>query len=50
MYTTCTIRLAQVLDLPFLRVIPQMFIYLALTAWLATFAGLALHLARALRR
>jgi tellurite resistance protein TehA-like permease len=39
MYTACTFRLARVLDLPFLDAIPQVFIYVALAAWLATFAG-----------
>lgn len=46
MYTACTFRLSQALDLPFLMVIPRYFIYIALTAWLATFAGLAAHLLR----
>jgi tellurite resistance protein TehA-like permease len=44
MYTVCTIRLSQALALPFLMAIPRFFIYLALIAWLAVFAGLAAHL------
>jgi tellurite resistance protein TehA-like permease len=46
MYTVCTIRLAQALELPFLLAIPQAFFWLALGAWAAAFAGMALHLAR----
>lgn len=33
MYTACTIRLAQALNLPFLMAIPSFFIYIALVAW-----------------
>lgn len=44
MYTACTIRLSQALELPFLMVIPRHFIYIALIAWLGTFIGLILHL------
>ena len=33
MYTACTFRLAQALDLPFLMIIPSFFIYIALIAW-----------------
>lgn len=46
MYTVCTIRLAQALELPFLLGIPRTFIYLALAAWLATFTGLLCTLLR----
>ncbi len=49
MYTTCTIRLAQALELPFLMVIPRGFLFLALAAWGAVFAGMMLHLTRLLR-
>jgi tellurite resistance protein TehA-like permease len=40
MYTACTFRLAQTLSAPFLMPIPRAFVYIALAAWLATFAGL----------
>lgn len=40
MYTVSTHQLAQALDLPFLAWIPRYFIYVALSAWIATFGGL----------
>jgi hypothetical protein len=40
MYTVSTHQLAQALDLPFLLWIPRNFVYIAIAAWLATFAGL----------
>ena len=43
MYTTCTLRLSQVVDAPFLAAIPQGFVYVALAAWGATFTGLILQ-------
>jgi hypothetical protein len=39
MYTVCTIRLSQGLNLPFLMVVPEGFVYAALAAWLLTFFG-----------
>jgi tellurite resistance protein TehA-like permease len=50
MYTVATLQLAQVLELPFLLVIPRVFVFVALIAWAATFAGLLRHLARGLWR
>ncbi|MCI0398463.1 MAG: tellurite resistance/C4-dicarboxylate transporter family protein [Chloroflexi bacterium] len=40
MYTACTFRLAQALDLPFLLVVPRYFVYVALVAWAAASIGL----------
>ena len=46
MYTACTFRLSQALDIPFLMAIPRGFIYIALIAWLGTFFGLTKMLVR----
>ncbi len=40
MYTVCTWRLAEALDLPYLKLIPSSFIYIAFAAWLFAFIGL----------
>jgi len=40
MYTVCTFRVAEALDIPFLFEIPRYFLYIALAGWIATFAGL----------
>ncbi|WP_238626071.1 tellurite resistance/C4-dicarboxylate transporter family protein [Aggregatilinea lenta] len=40
MYTTCTLQLSRATGLTFLKTIPEYFIYVALGAWLMTFAGL----------
>jgi tellurite resistance protein TehA-like permease len=39
MYTACTFRLASVLGLDFLHVVPRAFIYVAWGAWLLTLIG-----------
>jgi tellurite resistance protein TehA-like permease len=46
MYTVCTFRLSQAIDAPVLLVIPRVFLYVALGAWLVTMAGLVGHLVR----
>lgn len=39
MYTACTFRLATVLGVSIMQPLSRVFIYIALTAWLATFVG-----------
>ena len=50
MYTVATFRLAQELNMDFLLLIPQYFIYLALVAWVVTFYGLVSRLFIAFRK
>ena len=50
MYTVATFRLAQVLNMDFLLLIPQYFIYLALVAWVVTFYGSVSRLFIAFRK
>lgn len=46
MYTTGTYQLSRALNLSFLASIPEAFIYVAITAWLAVFAGLIARIGR----
>lgn len=39
MYTACTFRMADAMNIHFLDKVPQYFIFIALTAWLAAFIG-----------
>ncbi len=40
MYTVCTFRLADVAGVEFLKVVPRVFVVIAMGAWMVTFAGL----------
>jgi tellurite resistance protein TehA-like permease len=46
MYAASTFQMERAMNLPFLEFIPRYFLYLALLAWLAAFAGLVYTLAR----
>jgi tellurite resistance protein TehA-like permease len=46
MYTVSTRELVTTLRLPFLSWLPEVFVWVALAAWLATFAGFVRHLHR----
>jgi tellurite resistance protein TehA-like permease len=46
MYTVCTFRLAQAIDVPFLLFIPRVFVLVALGAWALTMVGLVLEIGR----
>jgi len=50
MYTACTWRLAQVLELEFLYIIPEYFIYAAFAGWLVSITGLLRMLINQLTR
>lgn len=46
MYTACSFELGDILELPWLHSIASVFVWIALFAWTATFAGLVSNLAR----
>ncbi|WP_062108096.1 tellurite resistance/C4-dicarboxylate transporter family protein [Bacillus niameyensis] len=46
MYTTSTFQLSKALELPFLTIIPHFMVYIAITAWIATFLGMLAHESR----
>jgi tellurite resistance protein TehA-like permease len=46
MYTVCTIRLSQALDVPFLATLAGVFVFVALFAWLVVATGWVLSLGR----
>lgn len=44
MYTVCTFRLSEALQITFLQFIPQLFIYIAIIAWVSVTIGFLRHL------
>lgn len=43
MYTVCTFRLSEALEIEFLKIIPEIFIYTAVFAWIAVVIGFLRH-------
>lgn len=50
MYAACTYQMALAMHLDFLFIVPRLFVYVALAAWLATFGGLCGRLGAGLYR
>jgi tellurite resistance protein TehA-like permease len=50
MYSACTFAMAHALSLDFLGSLPRAFLYVAMVAWMAAFAGLVRQLVRRLHR
>ena len=48
MYAACTQQMAHALDLPFLGLLPTVFLFVALSAWSLAFLGLLVDVARRL--
>lgn len=48
MYTTGTFQLSRALELPFLAVVPRIFVLIAAAAWAATFVGLIMEIVRSI--
>ncbi len=46
MYTASTIRIARMIDMPALMIVPKLFVYVALAAWTVTMLGLLASLVR----
>jgi len=46
MYTACTFKLSQALELPFLVNIPRYFIYLAFAGWTVIFVSMLISIAK----
>ncbi len=46
MYTACTNAIIDVINLPYLGLIPAVFVWIAIAAWSATFVGLIAHVFR----
>ena len=49
MYTVCTFRLAQAMEVPALLAVPRVFVFVALAAWSLALVGLGRQLVRANR-
>jgi hypothetical protein len=44
----CTYRVAETMEVPWLRVVPAVFVHVAAATWIAVFAALVMSLGRAL--
>lgn len=49
MYTAATLQMAEAMNLPFLRPVPEYFVYVALVAWICVFAGMVHRIAGGVR-